>query len=284
MVIRSLAELVQLAVSENITMGRAALAEQVRQDHASERALTEKMAEVLKVMRESVESGMDPNTRSLSGLTGGQASKLMALADSGNSVGGDVLGRATASALAVAELNAAMGRIVAAPTAGACGILPGALTSAAERFDVNDGDLLDALFCSAGVGSVIAYRASISGAEGGCQAECGSAAAMAAAALTQLRGGTPRQCANACAFALMNLMGLVCDPVQGLVEIPCVYRNVIGVAAAFTAADLALCEARLPLDPDDIIDAMGRVGRSLPRELRETGKGGCASCAVKCMD
>lgn len=280
----SLAELVQLANSENITMGRAALAEQVEQEKATERAVYEKMLHAWNVMKESVVSGMDPNTRSLSGLTGGQASKLKAHAESENSVGGEVLGKATANALAVAELNAAMGRIVAAPTAGACGIIPGALTSAMERFDLDEETLVDALFCAAGVGAVIAHRASISGAEGGCQAECGSAAAMAAAALTQIKGGTPAQCANACAFALMNLMGLVCDPVQGLVEIPCVYRNVIGVAAAFTAADLALSNCRLPLDPDDIIDTMGKVGRSLPMELRETGRGGCATCPVKCME
>lgn len=280
----SLAELVRLAESENITIGRAALAEQVQQEHSSEQAEYKRMLRALNVMRESVVTGMDPSTRSLSGLTGGQASRLKALADSGNSAGGEVLGRAAASALAVAELNAAMGRIVAAPTAGACGIIPGALTSAAERFGYDDEALVDALFCAAGVGAVIAHRASISGAEGGCQAECGSAAAMAAAALTQIRGGTPSQCANACAFALMNLMGLVCDPVQGLVEIPCVYRNVIGVAAAFTAADLALANCRLPLDPDDIIDTMGKVGRSLPMELRETGRGGCATCPVRCMD
>jgi len=280
----SLAELVQLADSENITMGRAALAEQIEQEKATERAVYDKMRHAWNVMKESVVSGMDPNTRSLSGLTGGQASKLKAQAESGNSVGGEVLGKATANALAVAELNAAMGRIVAAPTAGACGIIPGALTSAMERFELDEETLVDALFCAAGVGAVIAHRASISGAEGGCQAECGSAAAMAAAALTQIKGGTPAQCANACAFALMNLMGLVCDPVQGLVEIPCVYRNVIGVAAAFTAADLALANCRLPLDPDDIIDTMGKVGRSLPVELRETGRGGCATCPVKCME
>lgn len=280
----SLAELVQLADSENITMGRAALSEQVEQEKATERAVYDKMLRAWNVMKESVVGGMDPNTRSLSGLTGGQASKLKAQAESGNSVGGEVLGKATANALAVAELNAAMGRIVAAPTAGACGIIPGALTSAMERFDLDEETLVDALFCAAGVGAVIAHRASISGAEGGCQAECGSAAAMAAAALTQIKGGTPAQCANACAFALMNLMGLVCDPVQGLVEIPCVYRNVIGVAAAFTAADLALANCRLPLDPDDIIDTMGKVGRSLPMELRETGRGGCATCPVKCTE
>jgi L-serine dehydratase len=280
----SVASLVRAANENGVTMGRAALLEQVLQDGESEEALTQKMRAALQVMDESVKQGLDPSTRSMSGLTGGQASRLMNLAKSGESAGGGSLTRAEAYALAVAELNAAMGRIVAAPTAGACGILPAALTQARENYGSDDDSLVDALFCAAGVGAVIAHRATISGAEGGCQAECGAAAAMAAAALTQLKGGNPAACSRAAGFALMNLMGLVCDPVQGLVEIPCVYRNVIGVAAAMTSADLALSGARLPLDTDDIIDAMGRVGRSLPAALRETGRGGCAACPVKCDD
>ncbi len=278
MEITSLRELVERAETDGITLGRAALLLQVEQDRLDEAAVTARMREALLVMFESVSQGLDPATKSVSGLTGGQAAKLFAAKDA--APGGEALARAEAYALAVAELNASMGRIVAAPTAGACGILPGALLSAKERFGYSDDMLLDALFCAAGVGAVIARRATISGAEGGCQAEVGSAAAMAAAALSQLAGTPPRACAKAAGFALMNLMGLVCDPVQGLVEIPCVYRNVIGVAAAFTSADLATADARLPLDPDDIIDAMGRVGRSLPRDLRETGRGGCASCKV----
>lgn len=278
----SVASLVRAANENNITMGRAALMEQVQQDGETEDTLVEKMRAALKVMDESVQQGLDPNTRSMSGLTGGQASKMLALAESGNSAGGASLTRAGAYALATAELNASMGRIVAAPTAGACGIIPAALNQARENYGSTDNELIDALFCAAGVGAVIAHRATISGAEGGCQAECGAAAAMAASALTQLRGGSPAACSRAAGFALMNLMGLVCDPVQGLVEIPCVYRNVIGVAAALTSADLALSGARLPLDTDDIIDTMGRVGRSLPAALRETGRGGCATCPVKC--
>jgi L-serine dehydratase len=274
----SLRELVERAERDRITMGRAALLMQAEQDRLDEGDVVARMREALCVMFESVSQGLDPDTKSVSGLTGGQAAKLLAARAS--TPGGEVLARAEAYALAVAELNAAMGRIVAAPTAGACGVLPAALLSAKERFQYSDDALLDALFCAAGVGAVIARRATISGAEGGCQAEVGSAAAMAAAALAQLSGASPHACAQAAGFALMNLMGLVCDPVRGLVEIPCVYRNVIGVAAAFTSADLAVVAARLPLDPDDIIDAMGRVGRSLPRDLRETGRGGCASCGV----
>lgn len=278
----SVASLVRAANEKGVTLGRAALIEQTTQDGEREEVLMEKMRAALHVMDDSVRQGLNPSTRSMSGLTGGQAAKLMATAESGRSAGGETLAKAGAYALAVAELNAAMGRIVAAPTAGACGILPAALTQARENYGSGEPELLDALFCAAGVGAVIAHRATISGAEGGCQAECGAAAAMAAAALTQLRGGNPAACSRAAGFALMNLMGLVCDPVQGLVEIPCVYRNVIGVAAAMTSADLALSGARLPLDTDDIIDAMGRVGRALPASLRETGRGGCAVCPVKC--
>ncbi len=276
--ITSLRELVERAEGDGMTLGRAALLFQAEQDRLNEADVVSRMREALHVMFESVAQGLDPALKSVSGMTGGQAAKLLSEKDA--APGGETLVRAEAYALAVAELNASMGRIVAAPTAGACGILPAALLSAKERFHFSDDLLLDALFCAAGVGAVIARRATISGAEGGCQAEVGSAAAMAAAALAQLSGAPPRACANAAAFALMNLMGLACDPVQGLVEIPCVYRNVIGVAAAFTSADLAVAGARLPLDPDDIVDAMGRVGRSLPRDLRETGRGGCASCRV----
>ena len=171
-----------------------------------------------------------------------------------------------------------MGKIVAAPTAGACGILPGAVLAMMEERNISERKAVDALFVAAAVGQTIATRASISGAEGGCQAECGSAAAMAAAALCFLDGGTAKQCVDAAAFALMNLLGLVCDPVGGLVEVPCVYRNVGASGVAFTAADMALSGIRCPIDPDEVVAVMKEVGDCLPSSLRETGEGGCASC------
>ena len=274
----SIAELVALAEDAKCSLGRIALAVQAEADHLPEAQLQARMREALQVMRDAVRSGMRPDIQSVSGMTGGQAAKLMALVERGESFGGQAIGRASAFALAVAECNACMGKIVAAPTAGACGILPAALFAAEEEKGYDEDALIDALFAAAGAGRIIAENASIAGAEGGCQAECGSAAAMAAAALAQLGGGTPEQCGRALAFALMNLLGLVCDPVDGLVEIPCVYRNVIGVAAAVTSANLALAGARLILPPDEVIDAMERVGRMLPTELRETGRGGCAVC------
>ena len=176
-----------------------------------------------------------------------------------------------------------MGKIVAAPTAGACGILPGLLQAMQEERSVQEDDLVRALFVAAAVGNSIAAQASISGAEGGCQAECGSAAAMAAAALVYLEKGTAQQSADAAAFALMNLLGLVCDPVGGLVEVPCVYRNIGSVSIAVSSAEMAIAGIRCPIEPDEVILAMKEVGDALPVSLRETGEGGCAACpSIRC--
>ena len=235
-----------------------------------------KMFTQLKTMKESVREGLNADLRSLSGLSGGQAKKLYDFSEAALLKGASA--KACAYALAVAECNACMGKIVAAPTAGACGILPGCLLGIQETEGFNDEKLVDALFVAAAFGHVIALSASISGAEGGCQAECGSAAAMAAAAMVHLRNGSPAQSADACAFALMNTMGLVCDPVGGLVEVPCVYRNVGGVGNAFTAADMALAGIVCPIPCDEVISAMKDVGDALPLSLRETGDGGCAAC------
>ncbi len=261
------------------TIASVAKREQARFAKADEAVQVEQMRAALGVMRESAAEGLRPDLRSLSGVVGGQAALLNAHAQA--ALGGPVLGQAAALALAIAECNACMGRIVAAPTAGACGILPAALLTAQQTRGYTDDQLVDALFTAAAVGKVIAARASISGAEGGCQAECGSAAAMAAAALAELAGGTPQMAADACAFAMMNSLGLVCDPVGGLVEVPCVYRNVAGVAVALTAADMALSGIRSPIAADDVIDAMRTVGDAMPASLRETGEGGCAACRLK---
>lgn len=239
-----------------------------------------KMRKNLSVMRASIEEGLNPDSRSMSGRVGGQSFKLLKSLESGASFGGMPIGLASAYALAAAECNACMGRIVAAPTAGACGVLPAALFSAQKEKGYTDDDLVKALFVAAGVGRVIAMRASISGAEGGCQAEVGSASAMAAAALCYLSGADDQACMRAAGFAIMNLMGLVCDPVEGLVEVPCVYRNVIGVSCAITAANLAIAGIPLIMPADELIEAMRRVGRSLPSSLRETGEGGCAACRL----
>ena len=271
-----------VAQAEEAGLAEAAIAGEIKHNGLTREGILARMDEALQVMRQSAQRGFDPKLHSMSRMTGGQAAKLQSAVAAGQTVGGDYLGRAAARALAIAECNAAMGKIVAAPTAGACGILPAALLTAQEAYQLSDEALRNGLIVAAAIGEVIAARASISGAQGGCQAECGSAAAMAAAALVYLRGGSPRQSADACAFALMNVMGLVCDPVGGLVEVPCVYRNASGVAVAFVAADLALAGIPSPIPPDEVIDAMKAVGEQLPPALRETGEGGCAACPSVC--
>ncbi len=267
-----------LSMAQGSTLATAAKKAQAEEDGVTAEALTQRMLAYLQLMRDSVKEGLNPELRSVSGMAGGQAALLHAQFKRGASLCGGILGKATAYALAVAECNACMGKIVAAPTAGACGILPAALLAVQEEKGFSDDAVADALFTAAAVGQAIAYEATISGAEGGCQAESGSAAAMTAAALTELMGGTPMMAADACSFALMNSMGLVCDPVGGLVEVPCVYRNVGGVANAFTAADMALSGITCLIPPDEVILAMKDVGDAMPASLRETGEGGCAAC------
>ena len=245
----TLREWVRLA-RQHGSIAQAAVASQAAEGGVDEAAVRATMRHHLQCMQEAVRNGLDEKLKSVSGLTGGQAALLFKYYQQGSSLCGSLLGKAEVYALATAECNACMGKIVAAPTAGACGILPGAVIAMMEEKGVTEEQAVDALFTAAAVGQSIATQASISGAEGGCQAECGSAAAMAAAALTFLQGGTAQQCVDAAAFALMNLLGLVCDPVGGLVEVPCVYRNVGSSGVAFTAADMVLSGICCPIDPD----------------------------------
>ena len=273
---KSISELVNAASSAGRTISEVVLADQAEQLCISPDALFERMDARLSVMEDSVKAGMNPALRSTSGLTGGDASRMWDHAASGGICGG-FTNRAMARALAVSENNAAMGKIVAAPTAGSCGILPGAVVSMLDEGRCSRKAAVMALFTAGAFGMVIAQNASIAGAEGGCQAECGSAAAMAAAALVELMGGTPQQCAHACAMAIKNQLGLVCDPVAGLVEIPCIKRNVSGVAIAFSSAEMALAGIESKIPADECIGAMREVGCSIPSALRETAKGGLAA-------
>ena len=273
---KSISELVNAASSAGRTISEVVLADQAEQLCISPDALYERMDARLSVMEDSVKAGMNPALRSTSGLTGGDASRMWDHAASGGICGG-FTNRAMARALAVSENNAAMGKIVAAPTAGSCGILPGAVVSMLDEGRCSHEAAVMALFTAGAFGMVIAQNASIAGAEGGCQAECGSAAAMAAAALVELMGGTPQQCAHACAMAIKNQLGLVCDPVAGLVEIPCIKRNVSGVAIAFSSAEMALAGIESKIPADECIGAMCEVGCSIPSALRETAKGGLAA-------
>lgn len=239
-------------------------------------ASREKMRATWQAMLESVTS-YQGERMSLSGLVGGDGERMRRYAREGQPLSGAYLQEVIATALCVGESNACMRKIVAAPTAGACGVLPAVLVPLYRRGTVDEEAIVRALYVAAGIGAVVGYRASISGASGGCQAEVGTAAAMAAGALVDLRGGGPEQIGHAVAMALKNLMGLVCDPVAGLVEVPCVKRNVIGAVNAVSAADMALAgiESRVPVD--QVIDCMGDVGRRLPVELRETALGGLAA-------
>ena len=236
----------------------------------------DKMATMLQAMEDADRSYQETD-RSHSGLSGGDGGKMARYIRAGKPLCGPFLSEVMAGALRMGECNACMKRIVAAPTAGACGVLPAVLLPYARQFQAEADRLVEALYVASGFGMVIAARASISGAECGCQAEVGSACSMAAAGLVHLQGGTPEQMANACAMAVKNLLGLVCDPVGGLVEVPCVKRNVIGAMDALSAAQMALAgiESRVP--PDQVLDAMREVGQSLPHTLRETGKGGLAA-------
>ena len=255
--------------------------EDIRQSDCRTQGITpeqswERMRAMLAAMIQSDQSYQEQD-RSHSGLSGGDGGKMARYARREDTLCGPFLSQVMAGALRMGECNACMKRIVAAPTAGACGVLPAVLLPYARQFGTGEEQLVQALYVASGFGMVIAARSSISGAEGGCQAEIGSAAAMAAPALVHLQGGTPEQMAHACAMAVKNLMGLVCDPVGGLVEVPCVKRNVIGAMDALSAAQMALAGIQSRVPPDQVLDAMREVGQSLPRSLRETGAGGLAA-------
>ncbi|HOG00656.1 MAG TPA: L-serine ammonia-lyase, iron-sulfur-dependent, subunit alpha [Clostridia bacterium] len=270
-------ELLALCEQAKLPIGEIMLLRELDESERSRDEVLGEMAKNLETMRASVEEGLSGGLRSVSGLTGGDAARLRAHAGAGESLSGGRMLEAVAASMAVVEVNASMGRIVAAPTAGASGILPGTLLACAKRRGWSDEALLLALFNAGAVGLVIAKNASISGAEGGCQAETGAAAAMAASALTELSGGTPAQCLHAAAMALKNVMGLVCDPVAGLVECPCIKRNAIGAANALLCADMALAGIESLIPFDEVVLAMKSVGRLMSPDLRETARGGVAA-------
>lgn len=227
-------------------------------------------------MREA-DASYDPDLRSRSALVGTDGGKMERYVDGGDALCGEFLGRVMEKAVKMGESNACMKRIVAAPTAGACGVVPAVLLAMQDRYGYSEEEMTQALYVSAGIGGVIASRAFISGAQGGCQAEIGSASSMAAGAAVFLRGGDAEAICHAAAMAMKNLLGLVCDPVAGLVEVPCVKRNVSGAVVALAAADMALAGIRSRIVPDEVIDAMREVGLSMPACMRETGEGGLAA-------
>ena len=273
---QSVQELVDAANAAKCTIGELTLREQAEEMGQDEIMLLRQMDKNFTVMEEAIAFGQRQEQTSMSGLTGGEGWKMLQYSKQGEGVSGSFMTRAMSRALAVAGCNASMGKIVAAPTAGSCGILPACLASLLEDRGMEREAVVMSMFTAGAFGMVIAQRASIAGAQGGCQAECGSAAGMAAAAMVEVMGGTPQQCADACAIAIVNQMGLVCDPVAGLVEIPCIKRNVAGVMTAFSSADMALAGIRPYIPIDECIEAMREVGDALPAALKETAIGGLA--------
>ena len=234
------------------------------------------MKHVLDIMKQSAAAPLRTPVKSMGGLIGGESRKLELHRNRGTSICGSVLGRGIACAMAVLEVNASMGVIVAAPTAGSAGIVPGLLLALQQEYHISDDRMVDALFNAGAVGYLAMRNATVAGAVGGCQAETGVAAAMAASAAVELMGGEPVQSLSAASTVLMNMLGLVCDPVAGLVEVPCVKRNVVGAVNALSAADMALAGIISQIPVDQVIDAMKEVGDKMDATLRETALGGVA--------
>lgn len=270
-------ELVNQAVEKyNGSIADLMVATEMETSGRSREDIREIMSRNLQVMKESVVNGLTAD-KSISGLTGGDALKMDTYLKSGNTLSDTTILSAVRNAMAVNELNAKMGLVCATPTAGSAGCLPAVLSTAIDKLQLNNDQQLDFLFTAGAFGLVIGNNASISGAEGGCQAEVGSASAMSAAALVMATGGTAFQASQAVAFVIKNMLGLICDPVAGLVEVPCVKRNALGSSFAMVAADMALAGIESQIPVDEVIDAMYQVGSALPTAFRETAEGGLAA-------
>lgn len=244
-----------------------------------------RMAVSLQIMKDATKEAINQPSQSMGGLIGGESRKLSDLQSSGKNIAGNLISKAIAYSMGVLEVNASMGLIVAAPTAGSSGVIPGVLLALQEEYDFTDKQIIDALFTCSAIGYLAMLNATVAGAVGGCQAEIGVAAAMAAAAVVELMGGTPEQCTDAASTVLMNMLGLVCDPVGGLVEYPCQNRNASGASNAIVAAEISLAGIHQLIPLDEMMDIMYTVGKKLPAELRETALGGCAlspSACAKC--
>jgi len=272
----SLEKILEICNKQKLSFWEAVMQEDCREEGISPDDSREKMHAIYQAMRES-DRNYDPALISSSGLSGTDAEKMRQSRLNGQLLQDDFTGKVMERALRVAESNACMKRIVAAPTAGSCGVMPAVLLTIREKLDLPDEKMEEALYTASGIGGVIAQRACLAGAEGGCQAEIGSASAMAAGAAVYLMGGTEEAIIHSCAMALSALLGLVCDPVAGLVEVPCVKRNVTGAVNAVCAAEMALAGIRSRIPPDQVIDAMKSVGRCMATDLRETGRGGLAA-------
>lgn len=273
---RNVKELVELATTENKLISELMIEQEMLVTRRTREEIMNQMDTNLTVMEQAVEKGLQ-GVHSTSGLTGGDAVLLQNYMKKGNTLSGTLLIDAVSKAVATNEVNAAMGTICATPTAGSAGVVPGTLFAVQNQLHPTREQMIRYLFTSGAFGFVVANNASISGAAGGCQAEVGSAAAMAAAAIVEMAGGTPQQSSEAFAITMKNMLGLVCDPVAGLVEVPCVKRNAMGAANALVAADMALAGVTSRIPCDEVIDAMFKIGQTMPTALKETAQGGLAA-------
>ncbi|OYS48644.1 L-serine ammonia-lyase, iron-sulfur-dependent, subunit alpha [Limosilactobacillus reuteri] len=274
---QSVKDLVQTAETQRKPLSELVIETECHESGSNRKEVWQQMRSNLLTMRAAIKQGENElGVRSKTGLTGGEAIKLKKYRAKGKTLSGDIMMAAVENAIATNEVNAAMGVICATPTAGSSGTLPGALFMLEQRLGLSEDQMIRFLFTAGGLGLIIANHAGIAGATGGCQEEVGSASAMAAAAAVEVAGGTPEQSSQALAIALSNLLGLVCDPIAGLVEIPCVKRNAIGAGNALIAADMALAGCTSMIPADECISALDKVGRSMPVDLRETGLGGLA--------
>lgn len=270
-------ELLNLASKSNLKISDIVIQKECNLLGLTKEEIRTKMKLNYEVMNKSAESGLEKELISVGGIIGGDSKKVNIYSNEKKSICGNTINKAMARALSCSEVNASMGRICAAPTAGSCGIIPAAIITVSEELNLDEEEIINALFTASGIGEIIAKNATVAGAEGGCQAECGAAAAMAAAALVEIKDGSPDMCFHAASIALKNIMGLVCDPIAGLVEAPCAKRNASGTINAMISADLALAGVKSIIPFDEVVDAMYRVGKSLPPELRETSMGGLAT-------
>lgn len=276
MTYHTLQELQELAVQQKKEIWQVVQQEDMDASGRTQEQSYEKMHQMYEAMK-NADASYNGSLRSASGRAGGDGEKLHQYNEAGKNICGSFVGLVMEKAIKMGESNACMRRIVAAPTAGSCGVLPAVLLSFEEQFSATEEQMVQALYVAAGIGKVIAENAFIAGAAGGCQAEIGSAAAMSAGALAYLQGADPQTVMHAAALALKNMLGLACDPVGGLVEVPCIKRNSYGAVNAVTSAQLALSGIRSAITPDDVIDSMRRIGNQMPACLKETSEGGLAT-------
>ena len=273
-------ELLEVCAKEQIPISQAMLAREKEISHHSEEEILKNLAHAYAIMKNAVKRALTEDLVSMGGLIGGEAKKIYKRRT--QSACGELMSRAISYAMGVLEVNTSMGLIVAAPTAGSSGVLPGVFLALQEEHGFSDEQMIEALLNAGAVGYIITRNATVSGAEGGCQAEVGAASAMAASAVVELLGGTPKECLDAAGTALTNILGLVCDPVAGLVEAPCQKRNGMGASNALISAEITLAGIRHLIPFDETVEAMYKVGRSMPFELRETALGGMAATPTAC--